>query len=104
MKASELQQDTKNFNKGTKRGKAMVADSLAEYGAGRSVLVDRDNRIVCGNKTCEAAGDMPIRVVETDGTELVVVKRTDLSLDDKAARELALADNRSAQLGLEWDT
>lgn len=81
----------------------MVADSLRDFGAGRSVLVDKDNRILAGNKTVEAAGDMPIRVVETDGTELVVVKRTDLSLDDRAARELAIADNRSGQLGLEWD-
>ena len=63
---------------GTKRGKAMVADSLKTYGAGRSVLVDRDNRILAGNKTVEAAGTMPIQIVETDGSTLVVVKRTDL--------------------------
>jgi hypothetical protein len=103
MKASELVPDDKNGNKGTQRGRQMVKQSLAEYGAGRSILIDRDNRIVAGNKTVEAAGDMPVRVVETDGTELVVVKRTDLSLDDPKARSLAIADNRASEVGLEWD-
>jgi hypothetical protein len=103
MKASELKQDDKNFNKGTKRGRELVADSLKEFGAGRSVLVDRDGRIIAGNKTVESAGDMPVRVIESDGSELVVVKRTDLSLDDAKARLLAIADNRSSEVGLDWD-
>jgi DNA modification methylase len=43
-------------------------------------------------------------VVETAGDELLVVKRTDLALDDgDRARRLAYADNRSSELGLEWD-
>jgi hypothetical protein len=46
---------------------------------------------------------MPVQIVETDGTTLVVVKRTDLSLDDPKARELAIADNRSSEVGLDWD-
>lgn len=103
MKASELKQDNRNCNAGTKRGRKMVADSLKEYGAGRSILVDKDDRIIAGNKSVSAAGDMPIRVVETDGSELVVVKRTDLSLDDAKARSLAIADNRSSEVGLDWD-
>jgi hypothetical protein len=103
MKASDLKPDDKNANRGTKRGRKMVADSLREYGAGRSVLVDKDDRIIAGNTTVKNAGDMPVRVVETDGTELVVVKRTDLSLDDPKARSLAIADNRASEIGLEWD-
>jgi hypothetical protein len=103
MKASELKQDNRNANKGTKRGRKMVADSLKEYGAGRSVLVDKDDRIIAGNKTVDSAGDMPLQIVETDGSTLVVVKRTDLSLDDPKARELAIADNRSSEVGLDWD-
>jgi len=103
MKASELKQDDRNANTGTRRGRKMVADSLKEYGAGRSILVDKDDRILAGNKTVQAAGDMPVRVIETDGTTLVVVKRTDLSLDDAKARELAIADNRSSEVGRDWD-
>ena len=46
-----------------------------------------------------------MRVVETDGTELVAVKRTDLDLDDDTgtARKLAYYDNRTSSVDLAWD-
>ena len=104
---SGIRPDTKNANKGTERGRYMVEASLRETGAGRSILLDKDGRIIAGNKTFEAASDigLPVRVVETDGTELVAVKRTDLDLDDDTgtARKLAYYDNRAAQVGLDWD-
>lgn len=85
----------------------MVEKSLHTYGAGRSILVDRNGQIIAGNKTTEAAaaiGLEGVKVVQTDGRELVVVQRTDLDLDeDAAARELAIVDNRAGELGLEWD-
>ena len=43
-----------------------------------------------------------MRVVETDGSELVAVRRTDLDLDGTRARELAYFDNRSQELDLAW--
>ena len=47
---------------------------------------------------------LPVRVVESTGDELVVVRRTDLALEEgDRARRLAYADNRSSELGLEWD-
>ena len=104
---SGIRPDVKNANKGTERGRYMVEASLRETGAGRSILLDKDGRIIAGNKTFEAASDigLPVRVVETDGTELVAVKRTDLDLDDDTgtARRLAYYDNRAAQVGLDWD-
>ena len=44
------------------------------------------------------------QIVKSDGTRLIAVQRTDLDINDKAARELAIADNRASELGLEWDT
>ena len=84
----------------------MVRQSIEDYGAGRSVLLDQDDTVIAGNKTVEAAQEMgiPIRVVETDGTELLAVKRTDIDLDTPRGRELAIADNRAAETGLDWDT
>lgn len=104
---SSLVLDDKNANKGTKRGKKMLSQSLEKYGAGRSVLLDRHGRIIAGNKTIEAAraaGMTSISVVETDGKSLIAVKRGDLDLKrDKKARELAIADNRTAEVSLDWD-
>ena len=104
---SALTPDDRNVNRGTPRGSAVIEKSLQKYGAGRSILVDRAGRIIAGNKTAEAAsaiGMDNVRIVETDGHELVVVKRVDLDLDSAAARELAIADNRAGELNLCWDS
>src|ERR1700733_7219532 len=97
----------KNANKGTKRGRELLGESLERYGAGRSVVVDCHNRVIAGNKTVEAAvaaGMKSIAVIETDGLSLVAVQRGDLDLKkDKKARELAIADNRISELDLEWN-
>jgi hypothetical protein len=106
MKVSDLKQDQRNANKGTKRGREAVAKSLKQFGAGRSILLDRDGNIIAGNKTVESASSAGIDnviVVQTDGSQLVAVQRTDLSLDSPKARELAIADNRTSEIGLEWD-
>lgn len=106
MNIKDLQHDDKNANKGTKRGREAVSQSLLEFGTGRSVLIDRDGRIIAGNKTVEQATQLGLEeviVVPTDETKLVAVQRTDLSLDDAKARGLAVADNRTAELGLEWN-
>jgi hypothetical protein len=104
---NQLLLDEKNANKGTKRGRQLLGESLGKYGAGRSVVVDRHNRVIAGNKTVEAAraaGMQSITVIETDGSSLVAVQRGDLDLrKDKKARELALADNRVSEIDLEWN-
>ncbi len=101
-----LQADPRNANRGTTRGKALLESSLRDYGAGRAVLADRDGVLIAGNKTYEVAQRLgiPTRVIETDGRELVVVRRKDLRLgSDPRARALAIADNRVGELDLEWD-
>ena len=102
----ELVQDDHNLNKGTKEGQRLMERSFRELGAGRSILVDRDGRIIAGNKSqraAMAAGIKKVRVIETEGDELIAVKRTDLSLDSKEGRELAYADNLTTQVNLAWD-
>lgn len=103
----DLVPDSLNFNKGTEQGRELMERSLSELGAGRSVLLDKNNVIIAGNKTQEAAikaGIRKVRVVETTGDELVAVKRTDVDIDTKKGRELAFVDNLSTQVSLAWDT
>lgn len=102
----ELKFDKKNFNKHTENGMRLLEKSLREFGAGRSVLVDKDNNIIAGNGIVESAinaGITKTRVVETTGDELVVVKRKDVELDSKKGREMALADNATGSADLNWD-
>lgn len=103
----ELTPDRKNANKGTQRGAAALEDSLRRLGAGRSILIDKAGRVIAGNKTLEQAGQIGMEnivIVQTDGHKLVAVQRTDLDLEkDPMAKELAIADNRVAELDLAWN-
>lgn len=102
----QLVQDDHNFNKGTKKGQESIVKSFKRFGAGRSILLDKDNRIIAGNKShlaAQDAGIKSVRVIETDGTELIAVKRTDVSLDSMQGREMALADNATTILNMEWN-
>ena len=107
MPLSSVTLDEKNANRGSARGRKMLEDSLRKLGAGRSVLVDREGRVIAGNKTVETArklGLKEIAVIETDGDTLVAVRRGDLDLTtDKRAVELAVADNRVAEIDLDWN-
>ena len=103
---NDLTPDHANANRGTLRGSMMLRASIERNGAGRSVVADRNGRLIAGNKTAEAARDagLPVRVVQTDGSELIIVQRTDLDLLDPRgkARELAFADNRVGEVNLDW--
>lgn len=106
-KLKDLIQDDRNLNKGTERGQQLIEKSLREFGAGRSLLLDKNNRIIAGNKThrnAEAIGMDDVIIVETDGTKLVAVKRTDIDLDSQKGRKMAMADNVTTQVDLSWDT
>jgi len=101
-----LKFDDKNANRGTERGRELVRKSLQKYGAGRSILVDKNGKVIAGNKTLEQAiaEGIEIEMIKSDGKRLIVHQRTDLDLDkDQAARELAIADNRTSEIGLDWD-
>lgn len=105
-KIEELKFDDKNFNKHTEYGMSLLEKSLRENGAGRSILIDKDNNIIAGNGIIEAASSVGlenIKIVETNGNEIVAVKRTDIALDSEEGRRMALADNATALADIEWD-
>ena len=98
--------DDHNFNAGTEKGREMIEKSFRELGAGRSILLDKNNRIIAGNKSQQAAiatGITKVRIVDTEGDEIVAVRRRDVDLDSKLGRELAFADNATQQVSLAWD-
>jgi len=105
LNLADIAPDNRNANKGTERGAGMLEHSLRTYGAGRSILLDKNNRVIAGNKTLEQASQigLDVLVVDSDGTKLIAVRRTDVNLDSVAGRELAIADNRTSEVGLSWD-
>ena len=100
---NSLHSDHKNARKRTDQSAKLIEESLKRYGAARSIVIDEDNRILAGNGTIEgakAAGIKNVRIIETDGSEVIAVKRTGLTEDEKVG--LALADNRTSDLS-DWD-
>lgn len=100
----DLKPDPKNCRKHNPRNIGSIADSLRTVGAARSIVIDENDVILAGNGLVEAAGEAGItkvRVVEADGETVIAVRRTGLT--DKQKAQLAIADNRTAELA-EWDT
>lgn len=103
---SDLKFDDKNFNEHTEKGMGLLEKSLQKFGAGRSILIDKNNNIIAGNGVVEAAGNIGLedmQIVETVGDKIVAVKRTDIDLNTKKGREMAMADNAISQVNLEWN-
>ena len=90
--------DSRNYRKHSDRNKDLIRKSLNECGAGRSIVIDNNDEIIAGNGIYEQAKELGIKtkIVETDGSELVVVKRTDLNTDDEKRRKLAIMDNSTS--------
>lgn len=102
----EFQQDTRNANVGTDRGRDAVQNSLVENKFAGAIIVDRNGNIIGGNKTQQAAlksGFKGVKIIKTDGVQAIAIQRTDLDLDSPEGRKLAIALNRTAELGLQWD-
>ena len=91
----EIKLDENNYRIHDDRNKQLINKSLKEYGAGRAILTDKDGVIIAGNGTFEQAKELgiPVKVIESDGTELIAVKRTDLATDDEKRKGLAIMDN-----------
>lgn len=104
MAKTRIKFDRHNYRRHSDENKKLINQSLAECGAGRSVLVDAEGELIAGNGVYEQAQKLgiPTRVVETDGTELVVVKRTDLATADAKRKKLAAMDNATADK-VEWN-
>lgn len=100
---SQLRPDPRNARKRTERSSALIENSLSEFGAARSIVIDEAGTVLAGNGTLEAAASIGIDqvlVVPADGNTLVAVQRTDL--DERQKVRYAIADNRASDLS-EWD-
>ena len=95
----DLQPDPHNRREHDARNVGMIADALAHVGAARSIVIDEDNVILAGNgvtKAAAQAGLTKVRVIDAAGDEVIAVRRSGLTPEQK--RALAMYDNRTAEL------
>ena len=103
MELRDIKFDTRNYRKHSDKNKALIRKSIEETGFGRSVVIDSENELIAGNGVVsQLPKDTKIKVIETDGSELVVVKRVDLKTNDQKRKELARNDNATSDK-VEWD-
>jgi hypothetical protein len=108
---SDLILDRRNANKHNDTGMMLLQHSLYENGYGRSILISKDNEIIAGNGVVETIlsgvgedGEKPrVKIVETDGREIIAVKRMDINSDTKEFYKMALADNIVAKHNIVMD-
>lgn len=97
MDLKDLKFDKRNYRRHNDRNKELIKKSIEEVGFGRSIVIDAENEIVCGNGVVSQADkNTKIKVIETDGSELVVIKRTDLKTSDAKRKQLAVMDNSAS--------
>ena len=99
----DLKPDLKNARRHNPRNIGQIENSLRQYGAARSIVIDEEGKILAGHGVIEAAaqaGIEKVEVVEANGNTIIAVQRKGLTEKQKA--ELSIADNRTTDLST-WD-
>jgi hypothetical protein len=89
---SDLHLDPDNARKHSDKNLKAIKGSLKKFGQQKPIVIDKNNCVIAGNGTLEAAKSL--------GWKNIDIVRTEL--EGMEARAFALADNRSAELA-EWD-
>lgn len=97
----DLKPDPQNARVHNPRNVGQIERSIESDGFGRPGLLARDNSIIAGNATAEAAANVgmeDVLVIDSDGTKPIYIRRTDVEPGSERFRKLALSDNRAAEL------
>jgi hypothetical protein len=103
---SDTKPDKRNARRHTPRNLAQIETSIQRDGFGRSILLANDGTIIAGNATTDAAGSAGLEdmlIVDSDGSKIIAVRRTDVEPGSERFINLALSDNRAAELA-DWDS
>ena len=97
MEIKDIKFDERNYRIHSEKNKQLIRKSITECGLARSVVIDSENCLIGGNGVVSQLDkNTKVKVIESDGTELVVVKRTDLKTDDEKRKKLAVMDNSTS--------
>ena len=106
IKLSNLIPDDKNNNKHTAYGMDLLEKSVNKVGIIESITVSNDDKIISGNARHEVIGKNFTKealVIETDGTQPIVIKRTDIESDTKQFYEASILANTTAKKNIDFD-
>lgn len=105
-KISDLKFDNKNFNKGTQFGDSLLDKSISKFGFREAGVLDRNGRLIGGNKRTAKAGERgleDVEIIKADPKKIYALQFDDIDLDTPEGRELALALNSTAKANISFD-
>ena len=88
----DLKEDQKNSRKHSEKNISALTKSLIAFGQQKPIVIDKDNNVIAGNGTLQAARSINWKALK------VVVTR----LEGNTKSAFAVADNRTAELA-DWD-
>ena len=106
IKINELKPDSRNHNKHTKDGMDLLEKSVNKVGIIESITVSNDDKIISGNARHEIIGKNFTKealVIETDGTQPIIIKRTDIESDTKQFYEASILANTTSKKNIDFD-
>lgn len=106
VKLSNIIPDDRNNNKHTAYGMDLLEKSVNKVGIIESITVSNDDKIISGNARHEVIGknfDKEALVIETDGTQPIIIKRTDIESDTKKFYEASILANTTAKKNIDFD-
>jgi site-specific DNA-methyltransferase (adenine-specific)/site-specific DNA-methyltransferase (cytosine-N4-specific) len=102
----EIEDDPNNTNLGTDRGNAMVRASYDKFGHLESGVIDRNGKLIGGEKRKNAAiavGITKAKIVPIGPDEILVGQRMDLDVSSPEGMEASQILNRSAVVSINID-
>jgi hypothetical protein len=99
-----LTEDPGNARRHGRRNRDASKASVEAFGAARSLVCDGDGKVLAGNGTLRSLRETGVKraiVVDTDGSDVVVVRRKDLTGARGAA--YSVADNAVSDLDNDFD-
>ena len=106
IKLSNITPDDKNNNKHTAYGMDLLEKSVNKVGIIESITVSNDDKIISGNARHEVIGKNFTKealVIETDGTQPIIIKRTDIESDTKQFYEASILANTTSKKNIDFD-
>lgn len=106
IKLSNLIPDDRNNNKHTPYGMDLLEKSVNKVGIIESITVSNDDKIISGNARHEVIGKNFTKealVIETDGTQPIIIKRTDIESDTKQFYEASILANTTSKKNIDFD-
>jgi hypothetical protein len=106
IKLSKLIPDDRNNNKHTAYGMDLLEKSINKVGIIESITISNDDKIISGNARHEIIGknfDKEALVIETDGTQPIIIKRTDIESDTKQFYEASILANTTSKKNIDYD-